>query len=138
MKKIFVIFLCICYVAVCFGITFQIHRCADNVLWVLSEVESIHHSCPFCHQQDAEETKKDCRDGSCDDMEFKLDQLSDKVFSYTKDRTLTLDPAIRIIPWMQDIFSFPSPQRVYRPLRTILAFGNSSPPIYLQHCIFRI
>ncbi len=140
MKKIFVIFLCICYTAVTFGVTFQIHRCADNVLWAISNEESIHDACPLCHpvQRDNNDTKKECRDGGCDDMEFKLDQLSDKIFSYTKDKTPSLDPAIRVIPWIQDIFSFLSSPKEYIQIANVFAFANSSPPIYLNHCIFRI
>ncbi len=140
MKKIFIVFLCVCYTIVSFGITFQIHRCADNVLWAISNEKALHDTCPLCHHtpQSRDEIKKDCQGGNCEDMELKLDQLSHKVFSFTKDNTPSLNPAILTIPWMQDIFSFLSFSKEWTSSTHVFAFANSSPPIYLYNCIFRI
>ena len=140
MKKIFIIILCICYTMVSIGATFQIHRCGEHMLWSVSSEKLAYEACPLCNHSGEGSTKEDksCHDEGCKDMEFKFDQLSDKPFFFVKDNGLTLSPAIVVIPWIQEIFSSVVPTKEIVAAIDILAFANSSPPVYLTNCIFRI
>lgn len=133
MIKFWAILLCICYNTVSLGATLQIHTCGNNMLWSISKVENPHDSCPLCHSTPTDS----CHGGACQDLELKLDQLSDQLFANSKDTVQLVDSAIIVLPWIR------SPQeRAFLPqldeARRILTHSNSSPPTYILHCTFRI
>ncbi|NGF55045.1 hypothetical protein G5B00_00855 [Parapedobacter sp. SGR-10] len=140
MKKFFILILSLCYTMVSIGATFQIHRCAGHILWSVSSEKLTHDACPLCghSEKDITSKSKDCHSGDCADMEFKFDQLTDKLFSFSKDNGLSLSPAVVVIPWIQEIFSFAVSSQDSTLETVVLAYADSSPPVYLTNCIFRI
>ncbi len=122
------------------GATFQIHRCSGHILWSVASEEPIHDACSLCCHTDqaGHDHKNSCQDGDCEDVVLKFDQLSDKFFSFAKDPVQSLSPAIIIIPWIQEILSFAFFSKEIIQETNVLAYANSSPPVYLANCIFRI
>lgn len=134
MVKFIAIFLSVFYNVVSIGATLQVHTCGSNILWSISGEENVHDSCPMCHNDQATA----CHSGDCQDIELKLDQLSDKLFSHTKDAVQLVDSAIITLPWIQKLSYSGTLCQDVTPKREILAYTNSSPPTYLLHCTFRI
>ncbi|MBE8720122.1 hypothetical protein C4F40_05190 [Sphingobacterium sp. Ka21] len=106
------------------------------------EGANTHSNCPLCskdHQHTAEK-KTNCQEShSCNDIQVKLDQLSDKLFSADYSKSfLGFSPTIITLYWVQPSlfidFVFNSK---HTPEETV-AFSNSSPPTYLLHRNFRI
>ncbi|HMR18521.1 MAG TPA: hypothetical protein PKA53_04410 [Sphingobacterium sp.] len=134
MIKFIAIFLSVFYNVVSIGATLQVHTCGSTILWSISGDEDIHDTCPLCHSVPADT----CPGGDCQDIELKLDQLSDKLFSHNKDVVQLVHTAIITLPsWFQGLSTAIHPQNLI-PKRTILASTNLSPPTYLLHCTFRI
>jgi hypothetical protein len=133
MVKFFAIFLSVFYNIVCLGATLQVHSCGNNILWSISNTENIHDTCSICHNS----TSDICRGGDCQDIELKLDQLSDKLFSNNKDIVQLFHSAIITLPWILLPDAWTSHTEIV-PTKAILAYSNSSPPTYLLHCTFRI
>ncbi len=139
MKKFFILIFSLYYTMVSIGATFQIHHCSGHILWTVSNEKLKHDACPLCnHSKDITKKGDICHGGDCADMELKFDQLSDKLFSFTNYSGLTFSPAVIVIPWIQEIFSFAVSSKDFIPETVVLASVHSSPPVYLTNCIFRI
>jgi hypothetical protein len=106
------------------------------------EGANTHENCPMCskdHDHTAEK-KNNCQEShSCNDIQVKLDQLSDKLFSKDHAKSfLGFGPAIITLYWVQPslfndfVFNnkYTSEERV--------VFSNTSPPTYLLNRNFRI
>lgn len=132
MIKFGAILLCLCYNLVSLGATLQIHSCGNKVLWSISETEDPHETCPLC----STEPTKSCHGDACQDLELKLDQLSDQLFANNNDSIQVVDTAIITLPWIMPFKKWVFTQRVDKA--QILTYSNSSPPIYILNCTYRI
>lgn len=133
MVKVLAIFLSLLYNVVSIGATLQVHTCGSNILWSISKTENVHNACPIC---DSTQTGT-CHSGDCQDIELKLDQLSDELFANSKDMVQLFQSATLVLPWivLPDARTF---SRDSIPTNEVLVYSNSSPPTYLLHCTFRI
>ena len=133
MMRFWAILLGVCYNLVSLGATLQVHTCGNDILWSISESENPHDSCPLCHSTPTDS----CHGNSCQDLELKLDQLSDQLFANNKDTVQLIDSAIIVLPWIQSLKDRALPHQIAQRSQ-VLAHSDSSPPIYILHCTFRI
>ncbi|MCA5006835.1 hypothetical protein [Sphingobacterium bovistauri] len=131
-------FVCIIFTFVSLGGTIYIHQCKDATLLSLyKQIDT--KSCPLCekHHNDDHQKTENC-DGGCKDSTLKIDPLSDENFNINQAFFVQLSPAIIPIFWISN-FGAPTKDTLQKKsLDFLFTFSDSSPPIYLQNCIFRI
>lgn len=129
---------CVIFTFVSLGGNIYIHQCKDTTLLSFySEIDT--GNCPFCEKHHNKDHKMDdhCA-GECKDSTLKIDQLSDQNFNTTHSSFVQLSPAITPILWILDFAIDTKDVETYHSLAYLLSFSDSSPPLYLQNCIFRI
>lgn len=137
MKKLFTLFLCLIYTFVAFGGSIFMHNCGENTTLSMYE-KSTHEKCPMCATGHKEiKIEKVCKSGSCQDIEIKIDQLSDKLFSSNKSEKLLLQPIIFQRLWI-DISPLSTAILSEVPIpKDNLHYANVTLPYYLLNCNFR-
>lgn len=137
MKKFITLILCFLYTFVTFGGSVFVHHCGENSQLSIYEKYS-HGSCPLCSHSKLADTKTDgCKSGNCKDIEIKINQLSDKLFSAKKSEKFNLEPIILQRFWIELLsFNFQTPTTTIVE-SFLLKNTESSPPSYILNCNFR-
>lgn len=131
-------FVCIIFTFVSIGGNIYIHQCKDATLLSLyNQIDT--KSCPFCekHHQDEHEQDEHCA-GECKDSTLNIDQLSDHNYNIHQSFFAQLSPVITPILWILNFTTPVSDIDTKESLEFKYSYTDSSPPIYLQNCIFRI
>lgn len=134
MKRIVTFWLCMMYTFVSLGGSIFMHNCGEQTILSIYEKAS-HEVCPICSDNDSE--RSTCTNGSCKDIEIKIDQLSKEPFSANKAEKTALQPCILTRLWVE-----------LKPVSKIvttntfcnsdrLLYTNIDPPSYILHCNFR-
>lgn len=135
MKKTLTLILCLLYTFITFGGSIFVHNCGDDVMLSMYE-KSSHENCPICAKKKQKKTSN-CKHGSCNDVEIKIDQLKDKFTSSHKIDTIILQPVIFERLWI-NLYTPNSVSIINESLPYIhLYCSNSSPPAYILHCNIR-
>lgn len=129
---------CVIFTFVSTGGTIYVHHCKENTVLSLYEKVSI-QSCPFCenHHKSPKEKNNPC-EGDCKDSIVKIDQFSDKNFNTSPSFFAQLSPAIIPILWIVNFTSADEDFSQNKSTAFLYSYADSSPPIYIQHCTFRI
>lgn len=131
MKKIFTLFLCLLYTIVSFGGVVFVHNCNENFELSIYE-KTAHSSCPICaKKQENKDKSKTCESGSCKDIEIKINQLSDKLFSSNSIEKVDIHPLTIARLWVE-----PYHEVVNNAIDSRISYVNKScckksPPIYI-------
>lgn len=137
MKFFLAIFLSLFYTITSLGAVLQMHTCSGNMTWTISKENLIHEKCPLCSKH-SKSHKKKCKTGKCKDIELKLDPLSDKLFSHNHDIQQIVSPAIVLIPWIQEFINMNFDEKSFIIVDHHSDISDTSPPINILHCTFRI
>jgi len=138
MKKLFTLFICLIYTFVTFGGSIFMHNCGESTTLSIYE-KSNHDKCSLCNtaHKETKQANKSCHTGSCKDIEIKIDQLSDKLFSSSKAEKFLLQPIIFQRLWVE-LTPF------LNPALNIVSLSDFdfqdiqiSPPHYILNCNFR-
>lgn len=127
--------MCLLYTFVSIGGSIYLHKCSGETSLSIYEKKA-HSACPMCASPGNE--PKSCSTGDCTDVEVKIDQLKDQLFS-TKDLTdLQVAPTILTRLW---VLIKPVDFNFEAPIHYNLDYyscTDSSPPLFILHSIFRI
>lgn len=137
MKRLFTLFLCTIYTFVAFGGSIFMHNCGENTVYSIYQKTS-HEECPICGNK-SKTTKKQkvCTSGSCKDVEVKIDQLADELFSANKAGKFLIQPHIFQRLWVE-IAPVELPLVTDFPKLSIdRYYSSTAPPRYLLNCNFR-
>lgn len=141
MKTVLTILLCIIYTTVSFGGTVYMHNCCGETKISLNEKKG-HDVCPLCAKKQKKaphpSKHKSCTDGKCSDIEIKIDQLSDKLFSGNSSFSFQHSPAILTRLWINLKPLALDVEKECLPWRSNFVYSDTSPPTFLLNCIFRI
>lgn len=133
MKKVFTLILCLLFTFVTFGGAIYVHNCGENTLLSIYE-KTAHEHCPMCPKGHPETKKSNsCLLKSCNDVEIKIDQLSDQLFSSQKADTFSFSHFIFPRYWVNIKPLENTPELVYIRQEILYYISNSSPPIYILH-----
>lgn len=137
MKRVLAILMSVMFCFVSIGGNIYVHICKDS--FILSFYEKLSpESCIFCA-----ETRKHHEDhdghchGECKNEVVKVDQLSHKDYN-SSSFLIKLTPAILSLPWIA--LDFKVTDTFHKAVFTnyLYASIDSSPPIYIKNCIYRI
>lgn len=126
---------------VSFGGSVYMHNCCGGTSISLYE-KAGHDICPMCTHEEknnSESSKhKTCSDGKCSDIEIKIDQLANKLFSGHSYFYSAVAPAILTRLWISlKPISLELKNEKFA-LRDSFVFKDVAPPTFLLNCIFRI
>lgn len=108
-----------------------VHNCGEKMLLSVYE-KSSHEECPLCAREHQEPNKQsDCTDGSCNDVEIRIDQLSDKFFASKKNDTFVISPFIFQRLWVEISTPQNTSYLVKKTTDINLYLLNSSPATYI-------
>lgn len=129
---------CLIFTFVSLGGNIYIHQCKDAVLLSLYDKVNT-QSCPFCeeHHKSHDEKEAHCA-GECKDSVLQIDNLTDKNFNTTPTFFTQITPAIIPLLWIVNFTRSSEEILQQTPVAFLYSATDSSPPIYLQNCIFRI
>lgn len=136
--RLLIYFVCIVFTFVSLGGNIYVHQCKEATLLSLyNQIDT--KNCPFCkkHHQSEDKQNENCK-GDCKDSILEINQLTDKKINTNQVLFPQLSPAVLQLLWIVD---FITPiQEINKKYSTELLYSytDSSPPIYLQNCIFRI
>lgn len=135
--RLLIHFVCIIFTFVSLGGNIYVHQCKEATLLSLyHQIDT--KNCPFCekHHKSADKQNENC-EGECKDSVLEINQLTDKKIT-TSQLFPQLSPAIIPLLWIVDFST--TIQEINKQYSTELLYSytDSSPPIYLQNCIFRI
>ena len=136
--RLLIYIVCTVFTFVSLGGNIYMHQCKDATLLSLyNQVDT--ENCPFCekHHHSTEEKDEHCA-GECKDSTLKIDQLSDQNININSAYFVQLSPAIIHILWISNFKTADESSENIQPLAYLHRYTDSSPPIYLQNCIFRI
>ncbi|WP_144062758.1 hypothetical protein [Sphingobacterium paucimobilis] len=141
MKRFLALLLCIVYTVVSFGGSVYMHNCCGGTSISIYE-KAGHDLCPVCTKEEqhtsSSSTHKTCSDGKCSDIEIKIDQLANKLFSGHSNFSIDVAPAILTRLWINlKPVSFEL-QKTEFALKNSFVYTDTSPPTFLLNCIFRI
>lgn len=142
MKRFIAIFLCIIYTTVSFGGSVYMHNCCGGTSFSIYE-KAGHDVCPLCtKKQDRNSSSssdhKTCSDGKCSDVEIKIDQLANKLFSSHSPSLIHFSPAVLTRFWISIRPVSFELIKEKQPSKSAAHDIDTSPPTFLLNCIFRI
>lgn len=141
MKRFLVLLLCVVYTTVSFGGSVYMHNCCGGTSISIYE-KGEHENCSLCtkkKKKDVDNTPhKSCSDGKCSDIEIKIDQLENKLFSGQSSLSILFTPAILTRFWVNLKPITQELDQTNLPLQDSFVYKDSSPPTFLLNCIFRI
>lgn len=137
MKKLFTLFLCITYTFVALGGSIFMHNCGENTVLSIYE-KSSHEECPICNGNDKTSTiQVVCKSGACKDIEVKINQLDNELFSANKSEKFIIQPFIFERLWV-DLSPKTITLHSHIHSSPLLSYcSNTDPPQYLLNCNFR-
>ncbi|WP_164112836.1 MULTISPECIES: hypothetical protein [Sphingobacterium] len=141
MKRFLAVLICMIYTTVSFGGSVYMHHCCGGTSISIYE-KAGHDACPLCAKQEEQkpgsEHQKTCSDGKCSDIEIKIDQLANKLFSGQSHFSVHFAPFILTRLWINSKPVASEKEKEKLPLKNSFVCANSSPPTFLLNCIFRI
>lgn len=142
MRQFLALTLFILYSFTSSGATIYLHQCSGTTIISLMEGTNTHENCPMCSKDHDHTAKKknNCQEShSCKDIQVKLDQLSDKLFSKDyAESFFGFGPAIITLYWMQPNLFIDFAVNSKYVFKERVAYPHSSPPTYLLNRNFRI
>ena len=136
--RLLVYFVCVMFTFVSLGGNIYLHKCKDATLLSLYEKVDT-KSCPFCEKHHKSDHEKDDHcEGECSDSILKIDQLTDKNFNANQILFTQISPAIIPLLWIVNIITPTADINHLQNIDYLYSSTDSSPPIYIQNCIFRI
>jgi hypothetical protein len=111
------------------------HNCGENFFISLYE-KSTHDNCPLCAKNHTEK-KVNCQDGSCNDVEIKINQLSDELFSVNSSDYSSMQPAIIQRLWISLKPIEYDNITTFSVVNYYFHHSDSSPPIFIRNQNFR-
>lgn len=135
MKSFFILLMCLLYTFVSIGGSIYMHKCSGETSLSIY-AKKTHSLCPMCTSPQSE--KKSCATGDCNDVEVKIDQLKDQFFLTNNLADVQFSPAILTRFW---VLIKAVNYNIFTPVHNNLdyyTYTDSSPPLFIQHSIFRI
>lgn len=136
--RIAIYILSLIFTFVSLGGNIYVHQCKESVL--LSFYHKIETTnCQFCnkhHQQ--QDTQEDHCGGHCKDSVLKIDQLDKTGYTINQSLLVTISPAVLPIYGVMDFQIQPMDNIHTNKADIIQQYTNSSPPIFIKNCNFRI
>lgn len=138
MKRLLNILICIIFLFVSIGGNIYTHQCEDTVFFSVYQKLNTEH-CPLCvkHHSKSTSNHKSCQK-KCKDSVLEIDQLADKSYNTNYPVVSNFSPAIVPILWIIDFVGIDTYTYHKKEFDSIYLIADSSPPVYLYNCIFRI
>jgi len=136
--RLLIYFVCIIFTFVSLGGNIYLHQCKEaTMLSLYNQINT--KSCPFCekHHKAAEEKDEHC-EGACKDSVLDIEQLTDKNFNTKQVFFAQFSAAITPLLWIVNFITPEDDINKQHHADLFYSYADSSPPIYLQYCIFRI
>ncbi|MFD2552974.1 hypothetical protein ACFSQW_01135 [Sphingobacterium tabacisoli] len=141
MKRFLALLLCAIYTMVSFGGSVYMHNCCGGTSISIYE-KTGHDECALCTKHEKQTSSssehKTCSDGKCSDIEIKIDQLANKLFSGSSNFSTDIAPAILPRLWISLKPISLELKKEKLALTNNFVFKDVSPPTFLLNCIFRI
>lgn len=141
MKRFLALLICIIYTMVSFGGSVYMHNCCGGTSISIYE-KTGHDACPLCTKHEEQKSDSEhhntCSDGKCSDVEIKIDQLANKLFSGHPHFSVHFAPSILTRLWINSKPLAVEIEKEKLPLKNSFVYIDSSPPTFLLNCIFII
>lgn len=136
--KLLIYFVCLIFTFVSLGGNIYVHQCKEATqLSLYNKVDT--KNCPFCEKHHTADHEKGGHcEGECADSVLKIDQLADKNFNVNQVLFTQLSPAITPLLWIVNFTTATADINNQKNTDYLYSFSDSSSPIHIQNCIFRI